>query len=236
MLRFNSYRFSASIMLISQRVSKPLERPYIFFSRPLTCLGLTPSPSLPFLKNWVRTSSVRTGLSQAIERRYDVSGGVDSLISDSKSISFNPLLSWTSTWKNGLSTTFDANYSVTDANTYSGVTVVPSKMLNWGGSANFGYTFSAPRGLSLPFLKGLRFRSNLTVNLALRYTRNTNYFTNLDRPASDASTMTASMGLSYNFSSSITGGANFDYSQNSDKNSNQDTRRVGLNIWTNVMF
>lgn len=192
--------------------------------------------SLPLLKKWVRNSSLRTGLNQSIERRYDVSGGVDSLISDSKGISFNPLLSWTSTWKNGLSTTFDATYSVTDANTYSGVTVVRSKMLNWGGSANFGYTFSAPRGLSLPFLKGLRFRSNLTVNLALRYTRNTNYFTNLDRPASDASTLSANMGLSYNFSSSITGGANFDYSQSSDKNSNQDTRRVGLNVWTNVMF
>jgi len=189
--------------------------------------------SLPLLKKWIRSSSISTALNQSIEKRYDES---DSLISDSKGINLSPLLNWQSTWNNGMSTTFDFTYSVTDATNYSGVTPVPSKILNWGGSANFGYTFSAPRGLGLPFLKGLKFKSNLTFNLGFRYSRSTNYFTNLDRPANDASTIAANLGLSYNFSSSITGGANLDYSQNSDKNSNQDTRRIGLNIWTNIQF
>ncbi|MBA7550769.1 hypothetical protein ES705_43292 [subsurface metagenome] len=109
-------------------------------------------------------------------------------------------------------------------------------MLNRGGSASLAYTFSAPRGLGLPFLKGLKFKSNLSVNLRVNYNRNTSYVSDLKKATNESSTFGINIGLSYNFSSGITGGANFDYSQNNDKNSDQNTRRVGLNIWTNINF
>ena len=117
-----------------------------------------------------------------------------------------------------------------------GITVVPSRNLSRGGSASIAYTFSAPRGIRLPFLGGLRFASNLSVNLSVNYNHSTSYSLDLENPTSDIQTLGADIGLSYNFSSSITGGANFDYSQNKEMLSNQDSKRVGLNVWTNINF
>jgi len=43
--------------------------------------------------------------------------------------------------------------------------------------------------------------------------------------------------MSYNFSASITGGANFDYAENKDiNNPNASSKRVGLNVWANINF
>jgi len=192
--------------------------------------------SLPFLKDYCRSSSITTGYSQSFEERYEVTTDSTDLISDSKGINFNPLANWQCNWKLGISTTIEINYSETNSHDYGGVEPVPSKMINQGGSASFAYTFSAPRGLSLPFLKGVKFSSNLAINVSVNYNRSKNFFSDLTEPTNDTSTLGANLGLSYNFSSSITGGVNFDYSENKDMNTDQDSRRVGLNIWTNINF
>lgn len=191
---------------------------------------------LPFLKKYSRSSSVNSGFNQTFEKRYEITGDSTTLTSDSRTISFSPVLGWQTNWMNGLSSTININYSETVSNDYSGTAVVTSKSLNRGGSASFAYTFSAPRGIRLPFLKGVKFSSNLSVNLSVSYSENTNYSGDLSKPLYDSSVMNTNLGLSYNFSSSITGGANFDYSKNKEKVSNQDTRRVGLNIWVNINF
>jgi hypothetical protein len=192
--------------------------------------------SLPFLKNWCRSSAITTGYNQSLEERFEINADSTDLISDSRTTSFTPLVSWQSSWKKGISTTLEINYSETNSNDYAGATKVPSKMLNRGGSASLAYTFSAPRGLSLPFLKSVKFASNLSVNLNLSYNRTSNYYSDLVQPTNDVSTLGTNVGFSYNFSSSITGGANVDYSQNKDMNSEQDSRRIGLNVWTNINF
>ena len=203
---------------------------------PILSVRLSGLEALPFLKNISRSSSLSSGFNQFIDRTYDVIRDSLTLISDSKTVSFNPLISWQSNWVKGISTTIDITYSETNANSYLGVTVVPSKNLSRGGSASIAYTFSAPRGIRLPFLGGLRFTSNLSVNLTVNYNRSTSYSLDLENPTSDTQTSGADIGLSYNFSSSITGGANFDYSQNKEMLSNQDSKRVGLNVWTNINF
>lgn len=207
-------------------------------SYPNLTLRISKLEALPLLKKYCRSSSITSGFNQSIEERkeYDVETDSFDLISDSKGISFTPLFSWQSNWKKGISSTIEITYSETNSNSYYGTEAIPSKMLNRGGSASLAYTFSAPRGLGLPFLKGLKFKSNLSVNLRVNYNRNTSYVSDLKKATNDSSTFGINIGLSYNFSSGITGGANFDYSQNNDKNSDQNTRRVGLNIWTNINF
>ncbi len=192
--------------------------------------------SLPLLKKWARSSTIETRFNQSFEKRYDVIGDSMDLISDSKGFHFDPLVNWQTMWNKGISTNIGINYSETNANDYAGPTKVPSRFLNRGVSASLAYTFSAPRGLGLPFLKGIKFRSNLSLSLGATYNRNSSYYTNLDQPTNDSSTLTTNIGLSYSFSSSITGGANIDYTQNKDMNSNQDSRSIGLNIWTNINF
>lgn len=195
--------------------------------------------SLPFLKKWCRNSSLLSNFSQTFEKRYDVAVDSlpDELVSDSKTMTLSPLASWQASWVKGISTTIETNYSETNSNEYAGgATPVQSRMVMRGGSASFAYTFSAPGGINMPLLKGLKFSSNLSVNLSVSYNRTTNYFTDLTVPAMNTSTLSSTVGMSYNFSSSVTGGANFDYSQNDDMNSDQNTRRVGLNAWVNINF
>jgi hypothetical protein len=208
----------------------------VSFSYPNASIRISGLEALPFLKKYSRSSSVNTGFNQSIERRYDVSNDSLDLRSDSKTISLNPVISWQSNWLKGISTTVDVNYSETNSNEYGEAVTVPSKSTSRGGSASFAYTFSAPRGLSLPFLKGVRFASNLSLNVSVNYSRNTSYFLDLKNPTNDSSMMGTNLGLSYNFSSNITGGANVDYTQNKERNSNQDSKRIGLNFWVNINF
>ena len=203
---------------------------------PNLSMRLSRLESLPFMKNISRSSSISSNFNQFFDKRYEVAGDSMNLTSKSKTMSFSPLVSWQSNWVRGISTTIDINYSETDGYSYLGIDSVPSRSLNRGGSFSIAYTFSAPRGLRIPLLGGLKFSSNLSLNLGVNYNRSTNYSNDLNVPTSDAQTIGANIGLSYNFSSSVTGGANFDYSQNKEFNTTQDSKRVGLNIWTNINF
>jgi hypothetical protein len=205
-------------------------------SYPNANLRLSRIEALPFLKKLSRSSSISTGFSQSFEYRWDIVGDSSEPVSDSKTISLSPLISWQSNWVRGISTTIDITYSETKSNSYLGEYSVESRSLNRGGSASIAYTFSAPRGLRLPLLGGFKFTSNLSLNLGVNYNRNTNYAVDLETPIGDTRTMGADLGLSYTFSSSITGGANFDYSSNKDMIGDQDSKRIGLNIWTNINF
>ncbi len=205
-------------------------------SYPNSSITISRLEILPFLKKYSRTSSVNSGFNQIFEKRYEIIQDSTILTSDARTVNFSPVLGWQTNWVNGLSSTINVNYSETVTNGYSGTMVVTSKSLNRGGSASLAYTFSAPKGVHLPFLNGVKFSSNLSINLNVSYNENTNFSGDLNKPLYDSSIMSSNLGLSYNFSSSITGGANFDYSQNKEKVSNQDTRRVGLNIWVNISF
>jgi hypothetical protein len=201
-------------------------------SYPNANIRVTRLEALPFLKKYAHNSSINMMFNQTFEKRFQ-----DTVLqSDSKGISFNPLVGWQTNWVKGISSTIDITYSETVANDYQGSYKLPSKSLGRGASVSVGYTFSAPRGLSLPFLKGVKFSSNVAFNLGVSYNRNTNYSADLTNPIYDSSNLQGDLGLSYNFSSSITGGASFSYSQNKESVRNQDTKRVGLNIWTNINF
>jgi hypothetical protein len=201
-------------------------------SYPNANLRLTRLEALPFLKKYAHSSSINTLFNQTYERRFQ-----DTVLqSESKTISFSPLIGWQANWVKGISSNVDVTYAETNSTDFQAGFELPSKSLTRGASVSLAYTFSAPRGLGLPFLKGVKFASNLAVNLALSYNRNTNYSSDLVDPIYDSSILQTDLGMSYNFSSSITGGASFSYSQNKESVRNQDTKRFGVNIWTNINF
>ena len=201
-------------------------------SYPNANVRVTRLEAIPLLKKYARTSSITTAFNQTYEERYQDS----TLQSDSKTMSLSPAVSWQTNWVIGLSSTVDVSYTETVGKTYQGVFEVPSRSLSRGVSVSLAYTFSAPRGLSLPLLGGIRFASNMAVNLTVSGNRNTNYSSDLTVPIYDSSVLQADLGLSYNFSSSITGGANLSYLQNKETIRDQDTKRVGVNVWTNINF
>jgi hypothetical protein len=205
-------------------------------SYPNVILRINHLESLPFLKKICLTSTLTSGFNQTYDEKYELVDDSSTLLSDSKTIDLNPVVNWTTSWVKKISTSIDVTYSESNGASYALTDTVPTKRISRGGSASISYTFSAPRGLGIPLLKGLKFTSNLSFSLGANYSRTTSYTSNLTLPISDISTLGANIGLSYNFSSSITGGANVDYSQNKDINSDQDTRRVGVNFWVNINF
>ncbi len=194
--------------------------------------------ALPLLKNLMKTSSLSSSFNHFYEERYEfkTTDTIPRLLSDSKGTSFEPLARWSANWNKGISSNIDFSYVETKGNNYSTADTVPSLTINRRGSFRVGYTFSAPRGLSLPFLGGIKFSTNATLNFGLNYSRTTSYYRDLEKPNNDTSTLGANIDISANFSSSVTGGFNLDYSQTNDKNSVQDIRRVELNLWMNINF
>lgn len=188
---------------------------------------------LPLLKKYTYSSSLNIGFNQDFSRTFTDT----TLQSDSRTISYNPLVGWQTNWMKGISTTTDVTYTETKTTQHLGASDVQSRTLTRGGSLSAGYSFSAPTGIKLPFMKNVKFASNLSFNLALNYSRSTSYGEDQLLPTADNSTLGSNLGMSYNFSASISGGANFDYAENKDLNNpNASSKRIGLNIWANINF
>lgn len=222
-----------------------IENKTISKSYPGVTLRISKVENLPFLKKYTHTSSVNIGFNQNYQNNYQVRPDTTpELLSDSKTLSFNPLLGWQANWRRGITTSASLSYTETNSHQYSGMFINPSKSINWSGSFSFAYTFSAPRGIRLPLLQGIRFASNLTTNLTYSYNRNMSYAASLeypneldtDNPVNDNASHTFDLSFSYNFSTSVTGGANLNYIRNEDRVFNNNYRRITVNIWGNVNF
>jgi hypothetical protein len=223
-----------------------IENRTISKSYPNANLRILKVEQLPFLKKYTHTSSVNMSFNQNYQYLYQVSNpdSLPQLTSDSKTTSFTPLIGWQATWKRGITTNASINYSETRSHQYGGMFIAPSKSTNWGGSISFAYTFSAPRGISLPFLQGIKFASNLTTEINYNYNRTTSYAPSLENPyeldtknpVADNENSGIDINLSYNFSTSVTGGATLNYSRNKDRVFNNSYQRIGINIWANVNF
>jgi hypothetical protein len=201
---------------------------------------------LPFLRKYTHSSSVNLRYDLNYQKQYQYTAETDSLelLSDSKTTSFSPLIGWQVSWVKGISTNATVNYGETESRQYAATYINPSKSQTRGGSFSVSYTFSAPKGIKIPLLQGIKFNSNLTTNLGINYNRNTSYAADQDNPniideanpISDSETRGINLLLTYNFSTSITGGANFDYSQSRDFNTDNDSKRVGLSFYMNINF
>jgi hypothetical protein len=215
-------------LLNSGQISRNVSQTY-----PNVNLHIAQLEGLPFLKKLTHSSSLNTAFNQDITQSFTDT----TLQSDSRTRSFNPLASWQANWIKGIATTADINYSETRTNQYLGGAVNTSRTLSRGGSLSAGYSFSAPTGVKLPFMRNFKFASNMSFNIAMNYTRTTSYGQDPTLPTADNSTLGSNLGLSYNFSASITGGANFDYAENKDiNNPNASSKRIGLNLWANINF
>lgn len=214
-------------------------------SYPNANLRIAKVEMIPLLKKYTHSSSVNIGFNQNYQTVYTVNPDTTpELTSDNKTISFNPLLGWQANWKKGITSNATINYNETQGRQYLGMIINPSKSFGWGGSFSIAYTFSAPKGINLPLLQGIKFASNLTSSLTYGYNRTVSYAAsqedpnNLDynNPVTDTENNSVDVSLTYSFSASVTGGATLNYSRNRDRVFNNNYQRVGLNLWTNINF
>jgi hypothetical protein len=204
-------------------------------------------------KKWATDSK----LTSSFRRRHDLGGQYvrgDSGVGDTLGMygrnesfnnEFSPLFSWQTTWKKRVTTTLAANYTfgtsynfLNDSGTSRNVTDSRDQGLN----LTLGYAFSAPQGLKLPFLKKLKFSSDLSLNWTLglsqthRWQRRTTGGTPGD--SSDLqrdNSFRTSLAASYRFSRSIEAGLNAGYTQTNNM-SKVKTETMDLDLWVLFRF
>jgi hypothetical protein len=159
---------------------------------------------------------------------------------------FSPLVSWSTTWKKRVTTTLAANYTFgstvnfqDDSGARRSVTYSNTRGMNF----SLSYTFAAPQGLRLPFLRKLKFSSDLSLTWSLRLSQNHRWQQRWvgDVQADSTSelqndnTFGTSLAASYRFSRSIEAGLSTEYSQTRPL-SVTTTESMGLDIWVLFRF
>ena len=221
-------------------------------------LELTQGKVHNLFKKWATDSKLSTGY----KRRHDLggefvtwyqSGAADSAReslgmygrSETWTNELNPLLSWTTTWKKRITSTLSTNYTFGTVTSYlseSGTERSVAHSDDRGINLSMSYAFSAPQGLRLPFLKKLKFSSDLSLTWSLRVGQTHRWLqkwtagvpadpTELQKDNSFGTSLAAS----YRFSRSIEAGLNAEYSQ-SRVLSSTTTETMNLDLWVLFRF
>jgi hypothetical protein len=205
-------------------------------------------------KSWATDSK----LSCSYRRRHDLTGQYppsdtapgETLGMIGRTESFqnelSPLVSWTTTWKKRVTTTLSANYSFGTSTNYlddSGVVRSVTGSRAQGGRLSLGYTFSAPQGLKLPFLRRVRFSSDLTVTWSLDYSQShkqvqrwTGVLADTAYPLAVDNSFSSDLAASYRFSRSIEAGLKTGYRRGQNGITKLLTESTDLDLWVLFRF
>jgi hypothetical protein len=101
------------------------------------------------------------------------------------------------------------------------------------------YSFSAPHGIKLPFLKKLKFRSSLSlsanVTIASRKTKSS-VGGQAFNVTQDNGRISIASNVSYRFSSQVNGGVKIGWVDTNDKKTKRKTHTRELGIWMEIRF
>ena len=153
------------------------------------------------------------------------------------STSFSPMFSLNMTLKNGVQTSWKwdkqmtKNQNIAQPNT--GISTSNSY------SANAAYSFSAPKGIKLPFLKKIKFRSNLAISLEISIKRDLSKSSvsgNKFVVTGDNKSFSVAPRASYSFSSQVRGGLSGRWLDTKNNITGEKTHTRELSIWVEFTF
>jgi len=161
----------------------------------------------------------------------------------SKKISenFSPLASISMTWKKGIQSSVKFTRKVTTDENLRRQGGNRSITKSYDNSVNITnkYSFSAPHGIKLPFLKKLKFKSSLSISanvtLASRKTESSvgGQGFNITQ---DNGRISITSNVSYRFSSQVNGGVKIGWIDTNDKKTRRKTHTRELGIWMEIRF
>jgi hypothetical protein len=161
--------------------------------------------------------------------------------SRSTSKSFSPLASFSLDWKKGIRSSIKYTKDTKKVENLRIVGGNQSVTIDYNNSIaiNNNYTFSAPHGIKLPFLRKIKFNSNLslTVNVAQSSKKTkSSVGGNPYNVTADNSTFNFSASAGYSFSSQVTGGMNINWADTNDKKTRRKTHTRELGIFMQISF
>jgi len=229
-----NYSRSVSRTITATEATKDVSTRFPDFGFSLSKLG-----NLKLLKRFFTTVTYNFGYSKQVNERGSERTG--ETFSKTISESFSPLASFTMSWKNGIRSTVKISRKITtnqNLKQYAGNQSVTKNYDNSIHLAN-NYSFSAPHGIKLPFLKKIKFRSTLSLSLNVSKTSRkakSSVGGNPFNVTGDNSSLSISSTAGYSFSSQVTGGFNAKWSDTNDKKTRRKTHTRELGIWMQISF
>ena len=165
-------------------------------------------------------------------------GTADFDVLNSKSINrnFSPFFSWSANWAKNLSSTLSSNRSQTENTNYRQSGTVTTQT-NSSMRASIKYSFSAPKGITLPLFGKMKFQSNLNVNLDFKLDNVKNETKGVPNPVTkDDKTQSIILGGSYSFSKKVKGGLKIEVSDRHDRKTDKKTMVRDVGLWTEIRF
>jgi hypothetical protein len=163
------------------------------------------------------------------------------LVSSSTSEKFSHEAAFSHSWKNGGTTNLSIkkNYDFGQSLQNPGHNRNATKNYANSISLSHSYSFSAPQGMKIPFLRKIRFNSQLSLSLNIALTSNKQersvggqgYNT-----IGDGSQLSITVNSGYSFSQQVTGGFNAKWLDSNDKKTKRKTHSRELGIWLTLNF
>jgi len=157
----------------------------------------------------------------------------------STSKNFSPLASWSTTWKGRLTTNISTNYSESKEEVFLSNGSTSTQTKQTGANLAFSYTFSAPNGIPVPFLRRMKLSSDLNLTWNLRYNKSFSQNVGYDGRASTSrndKNLGTDVAASYRLSNSVESGLTTGYTLYSDMQRARETNSVDLNFWVLFKF
>ncbi|MCP4632213.1 MAG: hypothetical protein GY855_04750, partial [candidate division Zixibacteria bacterium] len=202
-------------------------------------ISLTQLERVGFIKKIASSSSLQSGYSIKKDTKDNPDTGELTRTETKKS--FNPLFSWSLNWKNGVRTSLKYDKSNTNSEDLrgSGATNTLKRSGNSSITFSLNYTFKAPKGINLPFLKKFKFDSNLTLGVNVTKSQDKSETAkqglgfNTD---SEKHNLNFNTTASYSFSNQISGGMKIGWTDTNDKKLKKVHHIRELSIWTEIRF
>jgi len=161
--------------------------------------------------------------------------------SETISENFSPLGSVSMSWKNGIRTSVKIDKKITTDQNLRRYGGNQSVTKNYNNSIHItnSYSFSAPHGIKLPFLKKIKFKSNLSLSLNVSKTSRkikSSVGGNPFNVTGDNSSLSIASTAGYSFSSQVKGGFNVRWIDTNDKKTKRKTHTRELGISIQISF
>jgi len=157
------------------------------------------------------------------------------------SSNLSPLISLSMTLKNGVQTSWKWDRQITETQNLSPQGGASSKSISTSDSygVNAAYSFSAPKGIKLPFLKKIKFHSTLSLSLAISIRRSLSKNSVHGKgfvTTGDTKEFSLTPRASYSFSSQVRGGLSGRWFDSTNNKTSEKRHTRELSMWVEVTF
>jgi hypothetical protein len=239
----SALRISTDINISSFRYSKAITltlssgQPNKNISRTFPDLNITwgSLEKIKLLKRFANSAYYSFGYRKKVDETRD--GVQYKLNKRDISTSFSPLISLNMTLKNGVQTSWKWDKQTTESQNIAQQNTGISTSNSYSASAT--YSFSAPKGIKLPFLKKIKFHSNLALGLDISIKRDQSKSSvsgNKLVVTGDSKSFSVVPRASYSFSSQVRGGLSGRWIDTKNNITGEKNHTRELSIWVEFTF